>query len=195
MRPSAILLIATLAAFGPAVGQTALSDVGSFVKEKRYDITFDVKSGFYDDDVKALDEKGPSAVRVTATVTKLDRSPTGWGSRFGFTVGSGQDDDFTFVALHVDAGAHAALKLTLRSGKGKMELSQQPFAFQPELGEPFTIQVSWTSEGHVTASAHAKDGIETHEMDLGRRPMHFRASASGGRLELAPIEFGHLRTK
>jgi hypothetical protein len=73
------------------------------------------------------------------------------------------------------------------------EIKSAIFAKSPTLGQPFSMEMSWTKDGQLIATLKLQGEAERLEFDLGARPKELRVTVSGGRFEVAPLELGHLQ--
>lgn len=170
------------------LGTAAIAGADEFVAENTKDVSFTAPGGRYLARTQALTPTGPSALRARITLSKFEDHPD-WATSFQFAILA---DDQTFLAFQIVQEPDQLTAYIRRFEKGSDE-TLSIFDFEPRQDEAFTLLMAWTETGKLTASVGRDDKMETLEAEFGHRPEKLRILASGGTMDLQPLELGRMR--
>jgi hypothetical protein len=178
------LAIAIFISFAAVAGASA----GEFVVDQVGNLSLKAPGGYFQQQEFEITPSGPSALRARITVSKFEDHPE-WLPSFSFAVAN-EDAFLSFAIIRTETNRLTTHFRKYDKGDDKILLD---FAFEPREGEAFTLQMEWTPEGKVAASVTRDGQIERHEAEFGHPPQKLRILASGGSLDVAPLELGHMQ--
>lgn len=172
-----------------AVGLAAASSAGAgdFVADSSADLSLKAPGGYFEQQLYEITPAGPSALRARITLGKFDPNPD-WATSFHFAVLNG-DDYLSFQIVRTDDNQLITYFRKIEKGTDKAVLD---FDFKPREAEAFTVLMEWTPEGKVTASVGRDGQMERHEAEFGHAPQKLRVLASGGSMDVTPLELGRM---
>jgi hypothetical protein len=169
------------------LGTAIVAGADEFVVDSTRDLTLKAPGGKYQAVKQAITPTGPSALRARITLSKFEDHPD-WSTSFHLAV---MTDEETFLAFQIVQEPDQLTAYIRRLEKGSDE-TVSIFDFKPVKDETFTLLMAWTEAGKLTASVGRDDKMETLEAEFGHRPEKLRILASGGTMDLKPLELGHM---
>jgi hypothetical protein len=166
----------------------ATATAGEFVADTTSNVSLKAPGGYFQENTYEITPTGPTALRARITVSKFEDHPQ-WVPSFSFGVTNGDDASFTFGIARLEPGRLTTFFRRYVKGDDKTVVD---FAFEPREGEAFTLLMEWTPEGKVRASVGRDGQMEQHEAEFGLPPQTVRVLASGGTLDITPLELGHM---
>lgn len=182
MRNALALIV--LIWLGTVVGASA----DEFVADRTSDVSFKAPGGRYQSRTNEINPTGPSALRARITISKFEDDPV-WAPSFQFALLNGED---RFLAFQIVRTTDKTFMAYIRRFNKGDDTEVDVFDFEPREGEAFTLQIAWTETGKLTASVGRDDKMEKREAEFGHRPEKLRIIASGGSMDITPLEFGHM---
>lgn len=166
-----------------------------FVATSQSNVAIEAEHGMYEDQTHELTPSGPTALRARIAIAEYDRTPK-WLPAFGFHV---QDGDhwisFQIVRRLIDNRSKLILTLSEVAGvnNNAKTVRSKMFTFVPGKAEQFVLLLSWNEGGQVSATVSGNGTEQRHELSLGAPPKTLQITASTGRMEITPLEFGHIK--
>jgi hypothetical protein len=169
------------------LGTAVVANADEFVPDSTREVTLKAPGGKYQARSQVIAPTGPSALRARITLSNFEEHPD-WATSFQFAL---MIDDETFLAFQIVQEPDQLTAYIRRLEKGSDE-TVSIFDFKPVKDETFTLLMAWTETGKLTASVGRDDKMETLEAEFGHRPAKLRIIASGGTMDLKPLELGHM---
>lgn len=170
------------------LGVSGVAGADDFLAESSTDVSLKAPGGQYQARTSEISPTGPSALRARITLSKFESHPE-WATSFHFAIRNGDERFLAFQIIRVNDGTLTAY--LRRYDKGTDD-AVDIFDFEPREGEAFTLLMSWTETGKLTASVGRDDKMETREAEFGYPPEKLRIIASGGTMDITPLELGRV---
>lgn len=170
------------------LGAAGVACADDFLADSSTDVSLKAPGGQYQARTSEISPTGPNALRARITLSKFE-SHSRWATSFQFAIRNGEERFLAFQIIRVNNGTLTAYFRQFDEGT---DTAIDIFDFEPREGEAFTLQMTWTPSGKLTASVGRDDNMETREAEFGYPPEKLRIIASGGTMDITPLELGRV---